>query len=235
MATELKGEIKVGKVDATVHSSLGQRFGVNGYPTIKFFPPGKKTESDSIPYEGGRTAAAMAEWGREQIQGSSGPVIPQLVSQEIYDQKCKGKNVCIIAFLPHILDSSETEREKYIEIIKSVASEHKKKPFSFLWSQGGDQYDFEAAFGAEGAGYPAVLAISETRRLSSKMLKSFNEAHFSDFVESLLGKQGRYTAFRADSPKIKEIKVQEAAKEGKEGCDEHLCTAPPTKDDKEEL
>ena len=81
MATDLKGEIKVGKVDATVHSSLGSRFGVSGYPTIKFFPAGKKTESDAIPYEGGRSAAAMAEWGREQVQGSQGPNIPQLVSQ----------------------------------------------------------------------------------------------------------------------------------------------------------
>lgn len=102
-----------------------------------------------------------------------------------------------------MLDSSEAERERYIEIIKGVAAEHKKKPFSFLWSQGGDQYDFEVAFGAEGSGYPVVLAISEARRLSSKMLKSFSEPHFNDFVESLLGKQGRYTAFRADSPKIK--------------------------------
>jgi hypothetical protein len=30
-------------------------------------------------------------------------------------------DVCVIAFLPHILDSSEAEREKYIETIKSVA------------------------------------------------------------------------------------------------------------------
>lgn len=69
MATDLKGEIKVGKVDATQHPSLASRFGVSGYPTIKFFPSGKKTDSDAIPYEGGRSASALAEWGREQVQG----------------------------------------------------------------------------------------------------------------------------------------------------------------------
>lgn len=96
MATDLKGEIKVGKVDATVHSSLGSRFGVNGYPTIKFFPSGKKSDSDAVPYEGGRSASAIAEWGREQTQGSEGPAIPQLVSQELYNNKCKGKSTSCI-------------------------------------------------------------------------------------------------------------------------------------------
>jgi protein disulfide-isomerase A6 len=64
LATDLKGEIKVGKLDATAHGSVAQRFGVNGYPTIKFFPAGKKTDNDAIPYEGGRSAGALAEWGR---------------------------------------------------------------------------------------------------------------------------------------------------------------------------
>lgn len=36
-ATALKGQVKFGKVDATVESSLAQRFGVSGYPTIKYW------------------------------------------------------------------------------------------------------------------------------------------------------------------------------------------------------
>jgi len=39
-ATNLKGEIKLGKLDATVHSAKAQKYGVNGYPSIKFFLPG---------------------------------------------------------------------------------------------------------------------------------------------------------------------------------------------------
>ena len=124
-------------------------------------------------------------------------------------------DVCVIAFLPHILDSSEAEREKYLEIISSVASKNKKGPFNFLWSQGGDQYDFEVAFGAEGAGYPAILAVSEARRVSSKMIKSLSEDHLTEFVDSLLGKKGKFTTFRGDSPKLREIK--EETKESTEG------------------
>uniref|UniRef100_A0A1B6H6N6 protein disulfide-isomerase n=1 Tax=Homalodisca liturata TaxID=320908 RepID=A0A1B6H6N6_9HEMI len=41
-ATELKGKVKLGAVDATVHQVKASRYGVQGYPTIKFFAPGKK-------------------------------------------------------------------------------------------------------------------------------------------------------------------------------------------------
>lgn len=87
--------------------------------------------------------------------------------------------------------------------MKSVAADNRRKPFSFMWSQGGDQYDFEVAFGADGAGYPAVVAISESRKVFSKMLKSFNEGHLEDFVGSLIGKNGRFSTFRGETPKIK--------------------------------
>ena len=36
--------IKLGKCDATEHKSIGGRFGVKGYPTLKFFVNGKEKE-----------------------------------------------------------------------------------------------------------------------------------------------------------------------------------------------
>jgi len=49
-----KNNLVVAKVDANAHSSLGSEFGVQGFPTIKFFPKGKA--SDPEEYSGGRTA-----------------------------------------------------------------------------------------------------------------------------------------------------------------------------------
>ena len=58
LATELKDElknVKIAKVDATVHSKSAGRYGVKGYPSIKFFPGGKKSGDGSpIDYDGAR-------------------------------------------------------------------------------------------------------------------------------------------------------------------------------------
>ncbi len=56
--------MKVAKVDATENKEAAGRFGVRGYPTIKFFPGGKKDDGSAIDYEGPRTAQGMADWAR---------------------------------------------------------------------------------------------------------------------------------------------------------------------------
>jgi len=58
-ALALKGQVKLAKVDADAHKNLGSRFGVTGFPTIKYFDYGlPKTASDAktLAFEGGRNA-----------------------------------------------------------------------------------------------------------------------------------------------------------------------------------
>ena len=45
----------MGTLDATVHTTIANRFNVRGFPTIKFFSAGEKSFSDAIDYNGGRT------------------------------------------------------------------------------------------------------------------------------------------------------------------------------------
>lgn len=73
------------KVDATEHKEAAGRFGVRGYPTIKFFPGGKKDDSSAIDYDGPRTAGGMTEWAIEKTKDLKNFAQVQLVSQEVYD------------------------------------------------------------------------------------------------------------------------------------------------------
>lgn len=57
--------VVVAKVDADAHRDLGSRFGVSGFPTIKWFPASSKSPED---YSGGRTASDIVSF----INGKTG-------------------------------------------------------------------------------------------------------------------------------------------------------------------
>ncbi len=50
-AGKLKGQVKLGAVDCTAHQATCQQYGVQGYPTIKWFGANKQRPSD---YQAGR-------------------------------------------------------------------------------------------------------------------------------------------------------------------------------------
>lgn len=56
-------KITVGKVDADEHRELGRRFGVQGFPTLKWFD-GKSDKPED--YKGGRDLESLAGWITEK-------------------------------------------------------------------------------------------------------------------------------------------------------------------------
>jgi len=62
---------KLAKVDATIATGLASKFGIKGFPTIKFFKYGKPQE-----YSGGRTQAEIVSW----VNKKSGPATRTLNS-----------------------------------------------------------------------------------------------------------------------------------------------------------
>ena len=157
-ATELKGKIKVAKLDATVHNKVASRYGIRGYPTIKIFPPGPKSDSNVQEYDGPRESAGIVTVALDKLEKFGViPDVEQLTNQNQYNEVCTERTgVCIIAFLPHLYDSTAEQRRAYIEEIKSASKNSRGKPIYYFWSQGGDFYPFEERLSLA-FGYPAVV------------------------------------------------------------------------------
>lgn len=206
-ATELKGEVKIGKVDCTVHTSLGSRFGVSGYPTIKFFPPGKKTEKSAEDYSAGRDASSITQFALDKkAQHKPVPEVAQLLESGTFDKLCEAqKSICLIAFLPHIYDSSASERNGYIDLLKESAKSNRIHPLNFFWSQGGDQLALEEALNL-GSGYPALVAVSLNKKKYGVFKSSFQKKNIDSFINALILGKESLSALN-DKPKVVKAKA----------------------------
>lgn len=87
------GDLIIANVDADAHRELGGRFGVRGYPTIKFFKRGSTTPSD---YESGRDLQAFVDYLTRETGMSLGYVATLVAhaSARCPRQDCHEARVC---------------------------------------------------------------------------------------------------------------------------------------------
>lgn len=142
---------------------------MKGYPTIKFFPAGKKKEAEE--YDGGRTAESIVEWAVEKVNFNlPPPELIQITSDENLSKACSSSSICIISILPHILDCNAQCRNTYLvrrnktksyflnllilfnlsdlslkDILRKQGEKYKKQNWSWLWAQGSDYLNLEEA------------------------------------------------------------------------------------------
>ena len=186
-ATQLRGTVKIAKVDATVHQKLAQRYQIQGYPTIKIFSPGKGEDKKVEEYQGPRDTSGIVQYALDKLEKYGYvPETKQLINSEILKEECESRvGICVIVFLPHIADSSSKERNRYLDIIKDAKKSNRGKPIYYLWAQGGDHFDFEDKLHLS-FGYPAVIAVNYKKKMYSICRSSFSKENLVSFISNLL-------------------------------------------------
>lgn len=204
VATRLKGKVKFAKVDATAEKNLAQKYGISGFPTIKIFPPHGPIDSPQS-YDGGRTVDAIEAAAMELLKKY--PIkreILQLVNQDLLEKECVSKNgICVIVFLPHILDTKAEGRKQLIKVLEEGAKTAINFPYSFFWAQAYDHKELEKAMNL-GSGYPTVVAISHSKKKFGVMRMAYTEKSVTEFLRDLMRGYERLSEFK-ELPKANNI------------------------------
>lgn len=101
--------IRLGKVDATAESSLGEKFDVKGYPTLKFF-----RNKSPINYDGGRQADQIVAW----LEKKSGPPAVDLATAEKakeFFEQCE--KVAVIGFFK---DQNSDKAKSFVQVASDL-------------------------------------------------------------------------------------------------------------------
>ncbi|CAK4662850.1 unnamed protein product [Aphanomyces euteiches] len=192
-ATDLKGQVKLGAIDATANERKAGEYGIKGFPTIKLFGPTASSSSDAQEYQGPRQAAGIVGYALNKLEKLGGGLkVPEITSTKVLNDHCAGKSICVVALLPHIIDSGAAGRESYLKEVDGAAKLVRGKPFRFSWVQGGDQDKLESAFDLT-FGYPALVAISLDKQRYSVMRGAFDSKSIATYLEGIFsGKQATY-------------------------------------------
>lgn len=94
-----------------------------------------KTSSPKATYNGDRSIGALVEFVSKH--GGNSLKIKEIKTQSDFESVCdSSKSVCFLGFLPSLEESTKAEREKYVKVIKGIASDSVELPIKFGWIEG---------------------------------------------------------------------------------------------------
>merc|ERR1712076_289765 len=110
---DLEG-VALAKIDATIHSEVAKKYGVRGYPTLKWF---KKDPENALEYGGGRKEAEIVSW----IKKKTGPPAVEVADVEAATKLKADNEVVVVGYF------AEASKEDFI----AVADKFDDVPFAF--------------------------------------------------------------------------------------------------------
>ena len=95
-----EGKVSIGKVDADEHKDLGRRYGVQGFPTLKWFDGKSDTPED---YNGGRdleslTSFVIEKTGIKVKAKKAAPSAVTMLTDSTFKSEIGGEKDVLVAF-----------------------------------------------------------------------------------------------------------------------------------------
>lgn len=95
-----KDKVTIAKVDADAEKSLGKRFGIQGFPTIKYFDGKSETPED---YNGGRDIESLTEFltkktGLKPKKKAVAPSQVEMLTDKSFKEQIGGDKDVLVAF-----------------------------------------------------------------------------------------------------------------------------------------
>lgn len=93
-------KLVIGKVDADEHKELGRKFGVQGFPTLKWFDGKSETPE---PYEGGRDLESLSGFITEKTgikpkAKKAAPSAVEMLNDQTFQERIGGDKDVLVAF-----------------------------------------------------------------------------------------------------------------------------------------
>lgn len=204
MASELKGKVRVAAVNCDENKETCGKFGIQGFPTLKFLAGSRTTDYNGPREESDLVSFAMNEWSAARPP----PEVVELTSSSVMKEHCTNNQLCFVAFLPHILDSKADGRKKYLKMLKKLSKTYKDRPFSYVWTAAGDQPDLESALSAT-FGTPAFFAVAPEKNKYSSLKSGFSSDNLKEFVDNV--RQGREPVSKTTKD-IADVRIESVTK-----------------------
>jgi len=184
-------DIVIAKVDADKHKDLGGRFGVRGFPTLKFFPKGIAANKEPEDYNGGRTADDIINFinGRAgsniKLGGKAGTSVTVLTDENFEKiVNDPSKNVLVEFYAPWCGHCKRLAPE-----YEKVAATFKNEPDCIVANVDAD-HNKEIAKKHGVSGFPTLKFFSKTNKGADEKYEGQREAQ--DFVNYLNEKCGTF-------------------------------------------
>ena len=155
--------VVIANVDADKHKDLGEKYGVTGFPTLKFFPKGNKAGED---YDGGRDLGDFTKFINEKC-GTSRDTNGQLTSEA-------GRITSLDALAKEFLSAASDKRK---EVLSSMEEEVAKLSGSSA-KHGKVYVSIAKKILDKGNDYTK----KETERLQRMMEKSISPSKADEFI-----------------------------------------------------